>query len=100
MEVEVNVLNKLFEALSHPVRRDILRLLRQRGELPAGEVSDAFELTKPTMSHHLKLLAEAGLVDRERRGSFIYYRIQESVAEEALAAILELLGVSHPQDPP
>lgn len=92
-------MNRVFVAIAHAERRQILTLLKRHGELPAGEISAHFAFAKPTLSHHLKLLTDAGLLDRERRGQFIYYRINLSVFEEAGAAILELFAVGKPARP-
>jgi DNA-binding transcriptional ArsR family regulator len=78
-----------FTALADPTRRGILKLLRQ-GSRPAGEIASAFELSKPTISHHLRLLEEAGLVRSERRGTSIVYTLQANVIEELAAELLEL----------
>ena len=56
-----------FTALSDPTRRAILRMLRDRS-LPAGDIADAFALTKPTMSHHLRVLKSAGFADSQHVG--------------------------------
>jgi DNA-binding transcriptional ArsR family regulator len=82
----------VFEALAHPMRRRIVDVLKREGELAAGDLSDRFSLPKPTMSHHLGVLVAAGLIDRERRGRNLYYRINQSVIEEALGVVLELLS--------
>jgi DNA-binding transcriptional ArsR family regulator len=82
-----------FEALAHPLRRELLKRLRREGELPAGALADEISVSKPTLSHHLKILTEAGLIDRERRGTFIYYRINQSLVEEVVQQTFELLGV-------
>lgn len=84
-------MNKLYHALSHPVRRRILALLRQ-GPMTAGELAAAFEVSKPTMSGHFNVLKEADLIQAEREGVTIRYRLNASVLEEAAMAILELLG--------
>ena len=73
-----------FKALSDPTRREILQLLRQ-GALPAGEIAEHFNMTGATISHHLSVLKNAGLVDAERRGTYIYYEINLSVLEEILS---------------
>lgn len=86
-------MNQVFEALAHPDRRRILSLLKGRGELAAGELAQQFAFSKPTLSHHLNLLVAAGLLDRERRGQFVFYRINQSVFEETLATLFELLKV-------
>lgn len=82
----------LFQALAHPVRREILAMLRARA-MSAGEIAAAFDLAKPTLSGHFAALKEAGLVTVERRGTSLIYRINLSVAEEAVAGLLALLRV-------
>lgn len=84
-------MNNLYQALSHPVRRQILRLLNA-GPLAAGEIAGHFDVSKPTMSGHFNVLKEAGLVDAERDGTTIRYRLNVSVLEEAAAAIFDLMG--------
>jgi ArsR family transcriptional regulator len=74
---EAEDLSRLLKALADPVR---LRLLSMIGASSGGEVcvcdlTDAFELTQPTISHHLKVLREAGLIASERRGTWVYYRL-------------------------
>jgi ArsR family transcriptional regulator len=83
--------NNLYQALSHPVRRKILTLLNS-GPLPAGEIADHFDVSKPTMSGHFNVLKDAGLIQAERDGTTIRYRLNVSVLEEAAAAILGLIG--------
>ena len=87
----------MFEALAHPDRRRILALVKGCGELAAGVIAAEFAFTKPTLSHHLNLLVNAGLLDRERRGQHVFYRINQSVFEETLGALFELLKVG--EDP-
>lgn len=82
-----------FKALSDPTRREILQLLR-RGSLPAGEIAEHFNMTGATISHHLSVLKNAGLVDAERRGTYIYYEINLSVLEEILSWMTGLYGGS------
>lgn len=82
-----------FKALSDPTRREILQLLRQ-GALPAGEIAEHFNMTGATISHHLSVLKNAGLVDAERRGTYIYYEINLSVLEEILSWMTGLYGGS------
>lgn len=82
-EEEAVVLASLLKAVADPVR---LRLLSMIGSHAGGEacvcdLTDAFDLTAPTISHHLKVLRTAGLIDGERRGTWVYYRvIPETVA--------------------
>jgi ArsR family transcriptional regulator len=78
-----------FEALADSTRRAILKRLRG-GSLSAGEIADAFHLTKPTLSHHFGVLRAAGLVRSERHGTRIVYTLQTNVLEELAAELLEL----------
>jgi DNA-binding transcriptional ArsR family regulator len=78
-----------FAALADETRRAILALL-SRGSLPAGEIAAAFELSKPTISHHLKVLESAGLVRSERRGTSIVYTLQSNVLEDLARGLLDL----------
>jgi ArsR family transcriptional regulator len=78
-----------FEALADPNRRAILKLLR-KGSKTAGEIADAFPLSKPTLSHHFRVLKGAGLVRSERRGTSIVYALQTGVLEDLATELLEL----------
>jgi DNA-binding transcriptional ArsR family regulator len=78
-----------FEALADGTRRAILRRLRG-GSLSAGEIAESFALTKPTLSHHFRVLKEAGLVRAERQGTKIVYALQTNVLEDLAAELLEL----------
>lgn len=80
----------VWHALSHPVRRDVLALLREGG-MSAGEIGARFECSGATMSGHLKTLQAADLVTVEPEGTKRVYRINLSVAEDALAGLLGLL---------
>ncbi|MEU3011694.1 ArsR/SmtB family transcription factor [Nocardia asteroides] len=81
-----------FKALSDPVRLRLLSLVASRGsgEACVCDLSAGFELSQPTISHHLKVLREAGLLSSERRGSWVYYRIEP----RALAPLAQLLAVT------
>jgi len=81
----------MYQALAHPARRRILKLLGL-GPLAAGEIAEQFDVSKPTMSGHFNVLKDAGLIQAERDGTTIRYRLNASVLEEAAAAILNLLG--------
>ena len=70
-----------FKALSDPIRRDILALLRA-GPLPAGEIASHFDVSGATVSHHLSILRDAGLVLDDRQGKYIYYELNMSVVDE------------------
>ena len=65
-------MNKVFKALADPTRRKVLELLRQR-PMTAGELSDHFEVSKPTMSAHFAVLREADLIDASKQGTTITY---------------------------
>jgi len=79
-----------FAALADPTRRKILRLLRG-GSLTAGEIAERFHLSKPTLSHHFRVLRAAGLVRAERRGTSIVYTLQSNALEDLAAELLELV---------
>lgn len=81
----------MFKALSDPVRLRILSLIasHEGGECCVCDISPAFEVSQPTISHHLKTLREAGLLDCERRGTWVYYRVIPS-ALERLSAVLAI----------
>ena len=82
-------INAVFEALSHPVRRKILALQR-KGPLSACELSEHFDIAKPTLSVHLSKLKDAELVSVERRGTSLIYHLNMSILEEALSGFLSL----------
>ena len=78
-----------FSAVADPTRRQILKLLRG-GSKSAGEIAEAFQLTKPTLSHHFRVLRAAGLVRAERRGTSIVYTLQTNVLEDLATELLDL----------
>jgi len=80
-----------FKALSDPTRRAILDLLKQ-GARTAGDIGAHFDMTGATVSHHLSVLKEAGLVSDERRGKFIYYELDLSVLDEITGWFAALRG--------
>ncbi|GAA2625230.1 metalloregulator ArsR/SmtB family transcription factor [Actinomadura fulvescens] len=73
---EAAELSKVFKALSDPVRLRLLNLIaaHEGGEACVCDLTGPFELTAPTISHHLKVLRQAGLIEGERRGTWVYYR--------------------------
>jgi DNA-binding transcriptional ArsR family regulator len=81
-------MSAVYKALSDPTRRRILELLRQR-EMSAGEIADHFHLAKPTLSGHFAVLKAADLVDAEKSGTTIIYRLNLSVLETALMSLIE-----------
>lgn len=80
-----------FKALGDPTRRAILDLLKG-GALTAGEIGARFDMTGATISHHLSVLKEAGLVSDDKRGKYIYYELNLSVLDEITAWIAGLKG--------
>lgn len=80
-------MNNLFKALNDPTRRQILDLLRG-GDLNAGEIAERFDMTKPSISHHLDLLRQAGLVEATKQGQFINYTLNTTVLDDLLAWLI------------
>ncbi len=80
-----------FKALSDPTRREILALLKS-GAMTAGEISARFEITGASISHHLSVLREAGLITDDRRGKYIYYELNMTVLDELLSWATDLRG--------
>jgi ArsR family transcriptional regulator, repressor of sdpIR and other operons len=85
-------MNKVFRALADPTRRRVLELLRAR-PMTAGELSDHFPVSKPTMSAHFSVLQEAGLVEAEKHGRVVLYRLKISVLEDALLGFADAFGL-------
>lgn len=86
-------LQDTMKALADPTRREILKLLREK-TLNAGEISEQFDMTSATISHHLSILKEAKLILQEKRGKYIFYEINTSILDEVLQFFQELKGVS------
>ncbi len=82
-------LAQVFKALGDPVRIRLLSLIgaHQGGEVCVCDLTTAFDLTQPTISHHLKVLRSAGIIDSERRGTWVYYRLVPA-ALDRIAAVL------------
>lgn len=85
-------MSTVFKALSHPTRRRILQLLRER-PMSAGELADAFDVSKPTMSSHFSVLREADLIAAHRDGKSIVYQLRMSVLEDALLHFAQSIGL-------
>lgn len=81
-------MNQVFKALNDPTRRRILELLRER-DMTAGEIAERFDMTWPSISHHLDLLRKAGLVVSQKEGQFVCYSIATSVMEDLLEWMLQ-----------
>ncbi|WP_326593595.1 metalloregulator ArsR/SmtB family transcription factor [Streptomyces brevispora] len=90
---------KVFKALGDPVRLRLLSMIASRagGEVCVCDLTPAFELSQPTISHHLKLLKQAGLIDSERRGTWVYYRLLPEMTDR-LAAVLTRPAAAPPAE--
>jgi len=82
--------NSVFKALSDPSRRKILQLLKER-DMTAGEIAECFDISKPSISHHLNLLKQADLVSDERQGQNIYYSLNTTVFQEVLSFFINFI---------
>jgi ArsR family transcriptional regulator len=82
-------MDSLFKAMNDPTRREILNLLKRKS-LTAGEIADEFNISKPSISHHLEILKNADLVTGEKKGQFILYSINTTILDDLLAYILKL----------
>ncbi|SFC51022.1 autorepressor SdpR family transcription factor [Clostridium uliginosum] len=83
--------NDAFKALSDNTRRKILDLLKEK-DMTAGDIADYFQITKPSISHHLNILKQTGLVSDERKGQFIYYSLNTSVFEDVAGWFISFLN--------
>ncbi len=83
-------MNIMFKALSDKSRRKILEMLKD-GDLTAGEIAEKFAMTKPSITHHLNLLYQAGLVDKERDGQYIYYTLNTTVMQEVYGWVFDFV---------
>lgn len=77
-------MNNLFKALNDVTRREILEMLKD-GDMTAGDIADKFDMSKPSISHHLDLLRQANLVVSVKRGQFIHYSLNMTVMDEVMA---------------
>ena len=84
------MLDRTFNALADPTRRRILALLRD-GDLPAGQIAGHFEMAWASVSHHLNVLREAGLVLSQREGQFLIYSLNTTVFQDALQHLMEFV---------
>ena len=82
-------MNKLFKALNDETRREILVLLKEK-DLTAGAIADAFEISKPSISHHLDILKQADLVTSQKQGQFVVYSLSTSILDEVFQWIINL----------
>lgn len=82
-------MDKLFKALNDQTRRDILELLKAK-ERTAGDIAEHFNISKPSISHHLDILKQAGLIEADKQGQFIYYSLNTTVVDEFLKWLVQL----------
>lgn len=80
-----------FKALSDPIRREILKMLRA-GPMATGDIGARFDVSGATISYHLSLLRDAGLILDDKQGKYIYYELNMSVVDEILGWITSLKG--------
>jgi DNA-binding transcriptional ArsR family regulator len=80
--------NLVFKALNDPTRRAILELLKDK-DMTAGEIADQFQISWPSVSHHLELLKRAELVVSEKEGQYIYYSINTTVMDEMISWLMQ-----------
>lgn len=86
-------LSRAFEALAHPIRLQLLDVLaRKGGRVCVCDLVAALPVKQPTISHHLKLLREAGMVDCERQGNWAYYFVNEAAVDSVRSAADGFLG--------
>lgn len=82
-------MNSLFKALNDETRRQIIELLKDK-DMNAGEIAGHFNISKPSISHHLDILRRADLISSEKKGQFIVYTLNTSILEDLLSWIINL----------
>ena len=82
-------MNNLFKALNDETRRRIIELLKEK-DMDAGEIAEKFEISKPSISHHLDILKRADLITSEKRGQHIIYSLNTSILEDLINWILTI----------
>ncbi|MDZ7915209.1 MAG: metalloregulator ArsR/SmtB family transcription factor [Rhodococcus sp. (in: high G+C Gram-positive bacteria)] len=92
-------LARMFKALGDPVRLRLLSLVasHESGEACVCDISDTFDLSQPTISHHLKILRSAGILECERRGTWVYYRVVPSALQQLSAVLAHTEPLSTPE---
>ncbi len=81
-------MNAVFKALNDPTRREILQLLQEK-DMTAGEIAEQFNISWPSISHHLDLLKQAKLVMAEKDGQYVYYSLNTTVVDEILKWLMQ-----------
>ncbi|WP_228850449.1 autorepressor SdpR family transcription factor [Aegicerativicinus sediminis] len=82
-------MNALFKALNDETRRQIIELLRE-SDMNAGEIADRFDISKPSISHHLDILKRADLITSEKKGQFVEYSLNTTILEDLINWIISL----------
>jgi DNA-binding transcriptional ArsR family regulator len=91
-------MNNLFKALGDPTRRQILEMLKKK-DLTAGEIAEAFSISKPSISHHLEILRRANLVVSVKEGQFIYYSLNTTEIDEIVQWAFKLTAKNKKKKP-
>ena len=82
-------MNLLFKALNDQTRRQIIELLKEN-DMNAGDISNAFNISKPSISHHLDLLKRADLITSQKKGQFVEYSLNTTILDDLLTWVLTL----------
>ena len=82
-------MNRVFKALNDPTRREILDLLNEK-DMNAGEIASQFNITKPSISHHLDLLKQADLVISVKNGQYVTYSLNKTVVEDIIQWLMSI----------
>ncbi len=82
-------MNSIFKALNDETRRSIIELLKDK-DMNAGEIADEFDISKPSISHHLDILKRADLITSEKKGQFVKYSLNTTILEDLLSWIITL----------
>jgi len=82
-------MNSLFKALNDKTRRQIVELLKEK-DMNAGQIAEKFNISKPSISHHLDILKRADLITSEKKGQFIEYSLNTTILEDLITWILTL----------
>jgi ArsR family transcriptional regulator len=85
-----------YKALADPTRRQILKLLRE-GDLPAGAIAEQFDMSWPSVSRHLSVLASAGLVEATRKGQQLVYSLTTSVLVDIVSELADMARLNQPR---
>jgi DNA-binding transcriptional ArsR family regulator len=86
------ILNGAFKALNDQTRRKILEMLRKK-DLTAGEIAEKFDISGPSISHHLDILRSAGLISSEKKGQFVIYTLNTTVLDDIMKWMIQFKKV-------